>query len=102
MSQEFYKKEYKFENLYSLDKNNKIKEWTIKVIDMNSYSLIIYTYGYITEQKTECKITINKETHYKQALFDAILKWNKKRYNDNYVTELENLYDELYNSRFTK
>jgi hypothetical protein len=106
MSQEIWNKEYKFDNLYGLDKSNKIKEWTIKVVDMNSHSLIIYTYGYLTGEKTECKITINngknkgeknETTQYVQAILDAKSKWNKKKDVDNYVTDLEKLKQNLKN-----
>ena len=106
MSQEIWNKEYKFDNLYGLDKSNKIKEWTIKVVDMNSHSLIIYTYGYLTGKKTECKVTINngknkgkknETTHYEQAILDAKSKWNKKKDIDNYIIDLEKLKQNLKN-----
>jgi ATP-dependent DNA ligase len=71
---------------------------------MNSYSLIIYTYGYLNGKKTECKITLtegknkgkkNETTHYQQALNDARSKWNKKKDIDNYVINLDELKNKL-------
>lgn len=104
MSQELFKEEFLFDKLYGLDKSNKIKEWTIKVINMTTHSLIIYTYGLLTGKKTECKMTIshgknkgkkNETTHYQQALSEAKSKWNKKKDLDNYVVNLELLKHDL-------
>jgi len=99
--------EFKFDTLYGLDKTNKIKEWNIKVINMKDYSLIIYTYGYLTGKKTECKMTItqgknkgkkNETTHYEQALSDAKSKWNKKKDIDGYNVDLYYLKNNVENS----
>jgi DNA ligase-1 len=100
MSQELFKEEFLFDKLYGLDKSNKIKEWTIKVINMTTYSLVIYTYGLLTGKKTECKLTIscgknigkkNQTTHYQQAILEAKSKWNKKKDIDNYIVNLDEL-----------
>lgn len=105
--EEICKNEYKFENLYGLDKSNKIKEWTIKVLDMNLYSLIIYTYGYLTGKKTKCKMTIqkgknigkkNETSHYQQAILDAKSKWNKKKDIDGYIVDLNKLKQNIKNN----
>lgn len=98
MSQEFFKQEFLFEKLYGIDKSNRVKEWTIKVIDMNIYSNVIYTYGLLVGKKTECKLTINEgknkgkkneTTHYQQAILEAKSKWNKKKDIDNYSTNID-------------
>jgi len=103
MTKEIFKEEYLFKNLYGLDKSNKIKEWTIKVINMTNFSYIIYTYGLLNGKKTECKITVsegknkgkrNETTHYQQAILDAKSKWNKKKDTD-YITELNELQEKV-------
>lgn len=107
MSDELFKEEFVFDNLYGLDKANKIKQWTIKVKNMTNYSEIIYTYGYLSGKKTECKMTLttgknigkkNETTHYEQAILDARSKWNKKKDTDNYVKDLNYLSEKLEKS----
>lgn len=49
-----------FDTLYGYDVNNKIKEWNIQVQNMNTHSLMIYSYGYIDGKKVECNQIINK------------------------------------------
>lgn len=89
-----------FSTLYGIDKNNKIKEWSIRVDNKGEYSIITYSYGYINGRKVECKISIssgknlgkrNQTTHYQQALQEAQSKWKKKHEIDKYITDLSQI-----------
>ena len=82
-----------FPKLYALDKNGKVKEWTIFVENKGDYSVINYSYGYTDGKKTEYKLEVkegknkgkkNETTHYKQALSDAKSRWDKKKTIDKY------------------
>jgi len=92
-----------FDTLYSLDKKNKIKEWSIKVINRGDFSEIITLYGYDKKVENTLKVAKGKNTdkknsttHYEQAIKDAQSKWNKKRDMEGYTTE--NLKLDLQNS----
>lgn len=89
-----------FPILYGIDKNNKIKQWNIRVENKGAHSLIIYSYGYLHGRKVECTLNIssgknigkkNETTHFQQAVSDAQSKWAKKRDIDNYKTDREEL-----------
>lgn len=76
-----------FEVLYSLDKNNKCREWEIKVESYEDYSEIVTLHGVENGKKTEARIRVsqgknvgktNETDHYQQAIKDAMSKWTKK------------------------
>jgi DNA ligase-1 len=80
-----------FDTLYTKDKNGKIKEWSINVINKNEYSEIFCSYGYKDGKKSIAvkKITHgknigkkNETTHYQQAILEATSKWKKKKETD--------------------
>lgn len=84
-----------FETLYGKDATNKMKEWTIKVINEGEHSIMVYTYGQQGGKKVECTQVVsmgknlgkkNETSHFEQALQDAQSKWNKKRDIDGYTT----------------
>lgn len=73
--------------LFSRDKNNKIKEWSIFVEHFDFYSIISCSYGYIDGKKTQSKTKIetgknigkkNETTHLQQAILEAKSKIEKK------------------------
>lgn len=95
-----------FDTLYGYDINNKIKEWNIQVQNMNSHSLMIYSYGYIDGKKVECNQIINKgknigkknsTSHFEQAILNATSKWNKKK-SEGYSTNLQIIKNKLKNN----
>lgn len=95
-----------FPPLYGVDKNNKIKEWNIRVDNFNSHSILTYSYGYINGRKVECKLTINKgknigktnqTSHFQQAILDAQSRWNKKHEIEKYSTDLLQIQNSLNN-----
>jgi DNA ligase 1 len=95
-----------FPVLYGIDKNNKIKQWNIRVENKGTHSLIIYSYGYVNGRKIECTLTVtsgknlgkrNQTTHFEQAISDAQSKWTKKRDIDNYKIDQQELYDSIAN-----
>lgn len=99
-----------FDTLYGIDKNNKIKEWNIKVENKGAFSLITLDYGYIGGRKTECVTTVqygkntgkkNETTHYQQSILDAKSKWTKKRDTDGYTTKQNELKDKNENEKTT-
>ena len=95
-----------FDTLYGIDKSNKVKEWKIMVENLEDYSVITYTYGYINCKKVECKLTINsgknigkknQTTHYEQAISNAKSKWKKKQETEGYKSDLEELKKSIQN-----
>lgn len=89
-----------FDTLYGVDKNNKIKEWSIHVEDKGEFSLITLSYGYVGGKKTESVTNVrlgknkgkkNETTHYQQAILDAQSKWTKKHDTDGYTTNYTEL-----------
>jgi ATP-dependent DNA ligase len=87
--------EQTFETLYGVDKGNKIKEWSIKVINNGDHSVILTTYGQLTGKKVDSSQIVssgknigkkNETTHYEQAIMDAQSKWKKKRDINGYRT----------------
>lgn len=96
--------EKKFPPLYGLDKNGKIKEWTIQVTNKGTCSELFYTYGYLNGKKVECKLMMthgknvgkkNETTHFQQAIHDAQSKWNKKHDIDGYIESLDKVMEKL-------
>lgn len=86
-----------FPILYGVDKNKKIKQWNIKVTKYDNYSELIYSYGYNTGKKVECRQTIskgknigkkNETTHFEQAILEAQSKWDKKQDIDKYQIDI--------------
>lgn len=76
-----------FDELYTLNKNGKIKRWSISVTDFITHSRIDITTGLIQGKQTHFEIVIQKgknigkkseTSHYTQALSEAKSKWNKK------------------------
>lgn len=95
-----------FPVLYGIDKNNKIKQWNIRVENKGTHSLIIYSYGYVNGRKIECTLSVssgknlgkrNQTTHFEQAVSDAHSKWTKKRDIDKYKLDQQELYDSIAN-----
>lgn len=89
-----------FDTLYGMDKNNKVKEWYIKVENKVEFSLITMTYGYVGGAKTVGVTTVhygknrgkkNETTHYQQSILDAESKWKKKRDTFGYTTNITEL-----------
>lgn len=73
--------------LFSRDKNDKIKEWSVYVEDCKNHSIICCEYGYIDGKKTLSKTKIdtgknigkkNETTHLQQAVSEAKSKIEKK------------------------
>jgi len=83
---------YILDTLYGIGLKNKIKEWNINVIDKNSYSLVVYYYGYLNSSKVECtKIIYSHDTHnnhYQMAVLYAQQKW-KDKVENGYNTNIE-------------
>jgi hypothetical protein len=86
---------YILDNLYGIGLKNKIKEWNINVIDKNSYSLVVYYYGYLNSPKVECTKIIyyhNSDSadnsHYQTAILYAQQKW-KDKLESGYNTDIE-------------
>lgn len=86
-----------FPILFALDKNNKVKQWCIQVIDHTSFSTIEYEYGYIDGKKTKYSLNVkegknkgkkNETTHFEQAINDAKSRWDKKKNIDKYTEEI--------------
>ena len=76
-----------FEQLYSIDKNNKIVVWNIKVVNCDTHSQIITSHGQLGGKAIEHSVTVNKgknigkkneTTHFEQAVSEAQSKWQKK------------------------
>lgn len=74
-----------FDSLCLKDKNGKIRNWNIKVINYGDYSEIITLHGYIRQIETCLKVTKgknigkkNETTHFQQAISQALSKWKKK------------------------
>jgi len=76
-----------FEQLYSIDKNNKIVVWNIKVVNCDAHSQIITSHGQLGGKAIEHSVTVNKgknigkkneTTHFEQAVSEAQSKWQKK------------------------
>lgn len=97
-----------FDTLYGIDKNNKIKEWNIKVENKGDFSLVTMSYGYMGGRKTECVSTVhfgknrgkkNETTHYQQSILDAQSKWTKKRDTDGYTTNQVELKNKVQSSK---
>jgi DNA ligase 1 len=95
-----------FDTLYGCDVNNKIKEWKIQVQDLQSHSLMIYSYGYTDGKKVECNQIINKgknigkknsTSHFQQAVLNAESKWNKK-ISEGYSIDIKHIENKLTNS----
>ena len=89
-----------FSTLYSLDKKNKVKEWSIKVVDKGDYSVIEWSYGYTGCKKNEYQLQLNagknlgranQTGHFKQAWQEAESRWKKKRDLEGYSTDPPNL-----------
>lgn len=79
--------------LYGFDKNNALKEWSIKVQRFETFSKVIFSYGKVNGKKTDCILTIergknlgkkNETTHFTQALNEAEQRIRKKKNIDNY------------------
>lgn len=73
--------------LYSLDKNNKIKQWAISVIDNKNQATIVVTHGYKDGKMIETYVNIsegknigkkNETTYLQQAVKDAQSRIDKK------------------------
>ena len=83
-----------FEDIYHTSKLNKIKQWSIKVVEYPDYSSIEVATGYIPDGKmTYFKSSVlkgknkgkkNETTHFTQAVSEAQSKWNKKVNQDGY------------------
>lgn len=77
------------DTLYGIGLKNKIKEWSINVIDKNSYSLVVYSYCYLNSSKVECtKIIYSNQDHYQIAVLYAQQKW-KDKVENGYNTDIE-------------
>lgn len=83
--------------LYSLDKKNKVKEWSIKVVDKGDYSVIEWSYGYTGCKKNEYQLQLNsgknlgranQTGHFEQAVQEAESRWKKKRDLEGYSTDI--------------
>ena len=92
----------KFETLYGISKDNKIKSWEIRVERYSNYSEIITLYGYTKKIETKRRIDFGKNlnksnatTHYQQAISEAFSKWNKKQnieqYTQDFVLHIDKL-----------
>lgn len=93
------KKVKQLDKLYGIDKNNKIKEWSICVENKGDRSILVYSYGYMNGKKTICTKEIckgknlgkkNETTHFEQAVFEAESRWKKKK-EEGCVTDVESL-----------
>jgi ATP-dependent DNA ligase len=82
-----------FPTLFGKDKNDKTKEWNIRVENHRNQSIIVTSYGYVNGKKTESRVVVevgknigrrNETTHYEQAILNAESKWKRKRDTDGY------------------
>lgn len=73
--------------LYSFDKNNKVKQWAISVIDNKNYATIVVTHGYKDGKMMETYLNVsegknigkkNETTYLQQAVKDAQSRIEKK------------------------
>lgn len=73
--------------LYSFDKNNKVKQWAISVIDNKQHATIVVTHGYKDGKMMETYVNIsegknigkkNETTYTQQAVKDAKSRIEKK------------------------
>ncbi len=73
--------------LYSFDKNNKVKQWAISVIDNKTYATIVVTHGYKDGKMMETYLNIsegknigkkNETTYLQQAVKEAQSRIEKK------------------------
>lgn len=76
-----------FDQLFSVDKNDKVIVWNIKVVNCGDHSQIITTHGQMHGKQIQHVVTVNKgknigkkneTTHFVQAVFEAQSKWQKK------------------------
>ncbi|NDC95555.1 hypothetical protein EB118_17945 [bacterium] len=77
----------KLDTLYALDKKNRVKEWSIKIIDKGDFSVIEWDYGYIDAKKINYQLQLNsgknigranQTGHFQQAVMEATSRWKKK------------------------
>jgi ATP-dependent DNA ligase len=96
--------------LFSRDKNNKIKEWSIYVEDYGNYSVVCCAYGYIDGKKTSSKSKVdsgknigkkNETTHLQQAVLEAKSKIEKK-IKEGYAEHINNKQEEIQVSNNNK
>lgn len=82
-----------FVPLYAYDKQNRIREWIIRVKDCNTYSEIVTLFGVKDGNMVETIQEVlqgknlgkkNETTHYQQAILEAQSKWNKKKDKEGY------------------
>jgi len=73
--------------LYSFDKNNKVKQWAISVIDNKTHATIVVTHGYKDGKMMETYLNVsegknigkkNETTYLQQAVKDAQSRIEKK------------------------
>lgn len=86
-----------FNKLYGYDKKKKMKEWSIKVENHSTYSVIVTCYGQLDGKKTESRVAVrsgknigkkNETSHFEQAIMDAQSKWMKKRDIEKYMEDI--------------
>lgn len=91
----------KFPTLYGIASNNKIKEWTISVEELEDDLVITKTLnGYIDGKKAESnRETLvgknigkkNETTPYEQAVFEADKKWRNKKEKQGYTESIDSI-----------
>lgn len=90
---------FEFPKLYTIDKKNLIREWSIKVINYNTYSEIIVTHGTFNGKQISNTTKIekgknigkkNETSHYDQAISEAKSKWTKKKDIEKYTLTIPN------------
>lgn len=76
-----------FDQLFSVDKKDKIGIWNIQVVNCGDHSQIITTHGQINCKQIQHVVTVNKgknigkkneTSHFEQAVCEAQSKWQKK------------------------
>ncbi|NBU33914.1 hypothetical protein EB118_02090 [bacterium] len=84
-----------FAPLYSRDSRDRVKEWTIKVMDKGEFSVIEWSFGYTNAKKITYTLQLNSGKnigrsnatgHFEQAVLEAQSRWKKK-------VELEGYYE---------
>ena len=88
-----------FKPLYSIDKNKKVRVWTIKVVNEGIFSTIITNSGEDGGKITEYKVKVskgknigkvNETNHFEQAISEAEYKY-KKKVDEGYSTDKNNI-----------
>lgn len=90
---------FEFSKLYTIDKKNLIREWSIQVINCNTYSEIVVTHGTLNGKQISNTTKIekgknigkkNETSHYDQAILEAKSKWTKKKDIEKYSLTIPN------------